>query len=295
MPGLGYRGKGELSGMSKITRRRFLQIMGSIGAMGLVGGYPVFVERYIVLTNTYRVPVPNLPPAFAGFRIVHLTDLHFGLLVPLPLIRSVVARANRIERDLIVCTGDYVHENNATDQIDTVWPVLSGLAAPSGVFSVLGNHDHWADAARSRHWLRVTGQDLSHRVRCLTRNDSRLWFAGAGDFWEDHRDLDGLLSGIPEHDCRIVLAHNPDTADTGFTSRVDLMLSGHTHGGQVDIPFVGSPVLPVRNKSYSHGLITSPRGFPVFISRGIGWAVYPVRFNCFPEIAVLELVPSPAV
>lgn len=281
--------------MRKITRRRFLRIMGSIGAMGLVGGYPVFVERYIVLTNTYRVPVPNLPPAFAGFRIVHLTDLHFGLLVPLSLIRSVVARANRIERDLIVCTGDYVHENNATDQIDEVWPVLSGLAAPSGVFSVLGNHDHWADAARSRHWLRVTGQDLSHRVRCLTRNDSRLWFAGAGDFWEDHRDLDGLLSGIPEHDCRIVLAHNPDTADTDFTSRVDLMLSGHTHGGQVDIPFVGTPVLPVRNKSYSHGLITSPRGFPVFISRGIGWAVYPVRFNCFPEIAVLELVPSPAV
>lgn len=269
--------------------------MGSIGALGLVGGYPVFVERYIVLTNTYRIPVPNLPPAFAGFRIVHLTDLHFGLLVPLPLIRSVVARANRIERDLIVCTGDYVHENNATDQIDAVWPVLSGLTAPSGVFSVLGNHDHWADTARSRHWLRETGQDLSHRVRCLTRNDSRLWFAGAGDLWEDHRDLDGLLSGIPERDCRIVLAHNPDTADTDFTSRVDLMLSGHTQGGQVDIPFVGTPVLPVRNKTYSHGLKTSPRGFAVFISRGIGWTVYPVRFNCFPEIAVLELVPSPAV
>ncbi len=281
--------------MRKISRRRFLKIMGSIGALGLVGSYPVFVERYIVLTNTYRVPVPNLPPAFSGFRIVHLTDLHFGLLVPLSLIRSVVARANRIERDLIVCTGDYVHENRATGQIDEVWPVLSGLTAPAGVFSVLGNHDHWADTARSRHWLRVTGQDLSHRVRCLTRNDSRLWFAGAGDFWEDHRDLDGILNRIPENDCRIVLAHNPDTADTDFTSRVDLMLSGHTHGGQVDIPLVGTPVLPVRNKSYSHGLKTSPRGFPVFISRGIGWAVYPVRFNCYPEIAVLELVPSPAV
>ena len=278
--------------MTRITRRRFLKLMGSAGALGLVGGYPVFVERYIVLTNTYRVPVTNLPPAFAGFRIVHLTDLHFGLLVPLSLIRSVAARVNRIERDLIVCTGDYVHERRATGQIDTVWPVLSGLTAPAGVFSVLGNHDHWADAARSRHWLRVTGQDLSHRTRCLTRSGSRLWFAGAGDFWEDHRDLDGLLKVIPEGDCRIVLAHNPDTADTGFKSRVDLMLCGHTHGGQVDIPLVGTPVLPVRNKSYSHGLKTSPRGFPVFISRGIGWAIFPIRFNCHPEIAVLELVPA---
>jgi len=280
--------------MKKITRRRFLKLAGGAGAVGVAASYPVFVERYIVLTNTYRIPVPNLPPAFAGLRIVHLTDLHYGFLVPMSLIRSVVARANRIKRDLIVCTGDYVHEKRATDQIDAVWPVLSGLDAPSGVLSVLGNHDHWADTERSRHWLGKTGQDLSHRVRPITRANSRLWFAGAGDLWEDHQDLDGLLDEIPEDECRIVLAHNPDTADTKSTSRVDLMLSGHTHGGQVDIPFVGTPILPVRNKSYSHGLKTSPRGFPVFISRGIGWAVYPMRFNCFPEIAVLELVPSKA-
>jgi predicted MPP superfamily phosphohydrolase len=260
--------------------------------LGLVASYPVFIERYIVLTNTYRIPVPNLPKAFAGFRIVHLTDFHYGFLVPLSMIRSIVARANRIERDLTVCTGDYVHEKRAAGQIDAVWPVLSELHAPHGVLSVLGNHDHWADTARSRHWLAKTGQDLSHRVRAVTRGDSSLWFAGAGDLWEDHRDLDGLLKEIPGGDCRVVLAHNPDTADTAFTARVDLMVSGHTHGGQVDIPFVGTPVLPVRNKSYSHGLKTSPRGLSVFISRGLGWAVYPIRFNCFPEIAVLELVPS---
>jgi hypothetical protein len=278
--------------MQKITRRRFLKLAGRIGLLGLVACYPVFIERSIVLTNTYRIPVPNLPAAFTGFRIVHLSDLHYGFLVPLSAIRSVVARANRIERDLIVCTGDFVHEKKATGEIDSVWPVLSKLQAPSGVFSILGNHDHWADTARSRHWLAKTGQDLSHRVRRITRGESTLWFAGAGDLWEDHQDLDELLRDIPEGDCRIVLAHNPDTADTDFTARADLMLSGHTHGGQVEIPFVGTPVLPVRNKSYSHGLKTSPRGLPVFISRGIGWAVYPIRFNCFPEIAVLELVPA---
>jgi predicted MPP superfamily phosphohydrolase len=116
--------------------------------------------------------------------------------------------------------------------------------------------------------------------------------AGAGDLWEDHSDLDDLLRKVPGSECRIVLAHNPDTADTKYSSRVDLMISGHTHGGQVDIPFVGTPVLPVRNKNYSSGLKRSPRGCRVFISKGIGWAIYPVRFNCFPEIAVLELVPD---
>jgi predicted MPP superfamily phosphohydrolase len=279
--------------MQKKPRRRFRKVVQRIAWCAILAAiYVVFVERYIILTNTYRIPVPNLPEAFVGFRIVHLSDLHYGFLVPLSVVRSVVARANRIERDLIVCTGDFVHEKRATGEIDAVWPVLSQLHAPSGVFSVLGNHDHWADTARSRHWLAETGQDLSHRVRKITRGESTLWFAGAGDFWEDHRGLDELLRGIPTNDCRIVLAHNPDTADTDFASRVDLMLSGHTHGGQVEIPFFGTPVLPVRNKTYSHGLKTSPRGVSVFISKGIGWAVYPIRFNCFPEIAVLEIVPA---
>ena len=280
--------------MKKISRRRFLKLFGYTGALGLVASYPVFIERYIVLTNTYRIPVPNLPKVFSGFRIVQLTDLHYGALVPLCLIRSVLARANQIERDMIVCTGDYVHEKNSTGQIDSVWPLIAELNAPSGVFSVLGNHDHWADTNRSQHWLSQTGQDLRHKAISIDRDGNRLWLAGAGDLWEDHKNLDGLLSRIPESDCRVVLAHNPDTSDTEFSSRVDLMISGHTHGGQVNIPFVGTPVLPVRNKTYSSGLKASLRGINVFISRGIGWAVYPIRFNCFPEIAVLELIPANA-
>ncbi len=264
---------------------------GRTAALGLVASYPVFIERYVVTVNTYRIPVPNLPAAFAGFRIVHLTDLHYGALVPLATILSVVARANRIERDLTVCTGDYVHRRDTTKQIDKVWPILSELNAPSGVFSVLGNHDHWADTDRSRYWLERSKQGLGSKPVSIERNGEKLWFAGAGDLWEDHTSLDELICGIPELDCRIVLAHNPDTADSDFSQRVDLMLSGHTHGGQVRIPFAGAPILPVRNKNYSSGLKRSPRGAAVFISRGIGWAVYPVRINCFPEIAVLELVP----
>ena len=278
--------------MMKIHRRQFLMRIFSFGSLGLLASYPIFIERYIVRTNIYRVTVPNLPPNFSGLRIVHLSDLHYGFLVPLWFIQHVIDRSNQLKPDLIVCTGDYVHEKNSTTQIDQVWPILSQLTAPLGVYSVLGNHDHWADTDRSHYWLKRTGQDLRHKVVRIEREGQHFWLAGAGDFWEDHRNLDSLLDKVPDRDCRIILAHNPDTADTEYSSRVDLMIAGHTHGGQVMIPFVGTPVLPVRNKDYSSGLKHSPRGCKVFISKGIGWAVYPVRFNCFPEIAVLELVPD---
>ena len=278
--------------MKKISRRQFFKIAGWTGALGLIASYPFFIERYIVQTNICRIPVPNLPEEFTGLRIVHLTDLHYGFLVPQFFIKGIIDKGNDIDCDMIVCTGDYVHEFKSTRQIDAVWPLMKKLKAPLGVYSVLGNHDHWADTARSEYWLKKSGQDLHHKVVPIERNGSKLWLAGAGDFWEDDRGIAALLRDVPESDCKIVLAHNPDTADTNFATRVDLFISGHTHGGQVEIPFVGTPILPVQNKNYSSGLKKSLRGINVFISRGIGWAILPIRFNCFPEIAVLELVPG---
>lgn len=277
-----------------ISRRQFLKNACSLGSIGLLASYPIFIERYIVLTNVYRLAVPNLPLSFTGFRIVQLSDLHYGFLVPLELVQRVVVRANELNADIIVCTGDYVHKRDSATQIDQVWPILSQLTATSGVYSVLGNHDHWADSSRSAYWLKKTGQDLRHKVHPIKRGGQNLWLAGAGDLYEDHKNLDSLLEKIPDPECRIVLAHNPDSADTAYTKRIDLMISGHTHGGQVNIPFVGPLVLPVQNKDYSSGLKSSPRGCKVFISKGIGWSIYPVRFNCLPEIVVLELSPETA-
>jgi uncharacterized protein len=274
-----------------MNRRTFLKNSCRISA-GLVAAYSVFGERYIILTNSYRITVPNLPKPFSGFRIVQLSDLHYGFLVPMAVIRSVIERANALKPDLIVCTEDYVHQRNSCAQIDEVWPVVSQLTAPLGVYSVLGNHDHWADTARSDYWLKRSGQDLRHKSVIIERDGARFCLVGGGDLWEDHVSLKKLLREVPEAACRIVLAHNPDTADTEPYSRFDLMLSGHTHGGQVDIPYFGPPILPVENKTYSSGLKRSLRGDKVFISKGIGWAICPVRVNCFPEIVVLELLPE---
>lgn len=272
----------------KLSRRQFLKSCAFGGAGILVASYPFFIERYLIQVNTYQVPVPNLPLAFEGFTLVQLTDLHFGLLVPEAVIKWVVNKANQLEKDVIVCTGDYVHERQSHAQIDVVWPLMAELTAPLGVFSVLGNHDHWADYDRSMEWMERTGQNLHHKYVSFQREGQRLWLYGAGDYWEDNSGIDHNLNDLPWSECRVVLAHNPDSADIDFTERVDLMISGHTHGGQVSIPFVGAPILPVSNPRYSSGYIETEKT-NLFISRGIGWTNFPIRFNCPPEIAVLKL------
>ena len=279
---------GHSKTMKYISRRQFFKYALAGAGCALLGSYPVFIERNLVRINRYTIPVDSLPSAFNGFTIAHLTDLHLGTLVSADFIQGVVERTNRLQADMIVCTGDYVHARNTTAEIDRVWPILSRLHARHGVHAVLGNHDHWADRDRSLYWMERTGQGLRHRCKAIQRGGQRILIGGAGDYWEDQLRIDQVFSGSDENDCRLLLSHNPDSVDTGFKTPLSLVLCGHTHGGQVVLPFVGPPVLPVKNKAYSSGLVTTTRT-RVFISRGIGWAIYPVRFNCYPEIAVLKL------
>jgi len=255
--------------------------------------YGILVERYIVRFPHYRIPVPNLPPEFTGTTVVHISDVHLSTLVPAWFIERLFRKVAMLQKDVIVTTGDNVLGRDVPDRVDQVWSLLGGLQAPLGVYSVLGNCDHRAGAERSLVRLKESGQDVRGRAVAIEKQGQRLWLAGAGDLLEDHLPIDELLASVPASDCRIVLAHNPDTADTCFSARVDLMISGHTHGGQVELPFVGIPMLPVKNKTYSYGLKRTTKGFPVFISKGIGWGIFPGRLNCFPEIPILELIPAP--
>lgn len=272
-----------------MNRRSFLKLALSTGAAVLVGSYPIFIERNLVQLNRYKIPIPNLPLSFHGFTLAHLTDVHLGALVSPSFVEEIVHRANRLNTDIIVCTGDYVHQRNTIEEIDKVWPVLSKLTARYGVYSVLGNHDHWADTARSLYWLERSGQNIRHQCKPIYKGRERILLGGAGDFWEDELKINEAFSCSDQDDCKILLSHNPDSVDTDFQTPLSLVLSGHTHGGQVVLPFLGAPRLPVENKAYSSGLIRTPKT-PLFISRGIGWSTLPVRFNCYPEIAVLELV-----
>jgi predicted MPP superfamily phosphohydrolase len=272
-----------------MDRRKFLKHSMLGGILTLAGSYPILVERQIVNVNRYKIPIHNLPLSFHGFTIAQLTDLHLGFLVSPSFIEGLVIKANNLNTDMIVCTGDYVHERNTTEEIDQVWPILTKLKAKYGVYSVLGNHDHWADANKSIDWLQRSGQDIRHQCKPIYKNGDRIVIGGAGDYWEDELKVDDSFSCTDEKDCRILLSHNPDSVDTKFTTPISLVLSGHTHGGQVIIPFYGAPIVPVKNKRYTSGLIQTPKT-QLFISRGIGWSILPIRFNCYPEIAVLELL-----
>ncbi len=276
-----------------LTRRSFLKTGFKTGLGALLAGYPFFIERYLFETNHYQVPVRNLPDVFTGYTLVHVTDIHYGFLMPLFVIKKIINRVNRIKKDMVVCTGDYVHLSNGASNIDKVMPEVLKLKAPKGVWSVLGNHDHRAGKNRCLHWLEKGNQNLRHRAVEIKKRGKSIWIGGAGDLWEDRPGIDRAFEKTPDAACKILLAHNPDTADTYFRKRVDLMISGHTHGGQVRIPFFGAPLLPVNNKAYEKGLVRTGKT-PVFISKGLGWAILPVRFNCRPEIAVLHLIPDTA-
>lgn len=273
----------------KISRRKFFKLGLSCGIGALIATYPFCVERYIFRVNTYRIPVSNLPSNFNGFTIAQLTDLHYGFLMPLMVVEQIIHKINTLQKDVIVCTGDYILEQNGTTQIDTLWPLLMKLNANGGVYSVLGNHDHWGSTDRSLYWLEKSGQSIRHKAVPIIKGEERIWIGGAGDYLEDDLGIDTAFQHVPASECKILLSHNPDSADTNYMTRIDLMISGHTHGGQVNIPFVGPPFIPVKNKSYSSGFVRTEKT-DLYISRGLGCAILPVRFNCFPEISVLKLV-----
>lgn len=271
-----------------MNRREFVKYSLGLSAGALLASYPVFIERYMVAVNHYDIPVPNLPSAFEGFTICQLSDIHYGTLTPMIMVDYVIKTAMKQETDIIVCTGDYTRKRKDNREIDAIWNKLIKLKAKHGVYSVLGNHDEWTGFEQSLDRLEKSGQSVRHKSKKITLGKQHIWIGGSGDLWTDKLGVDKAFEHVPHKDCKILLAHNPDTADRDYDTRVDLILSGHTHGGQVNVPFYGPLILPVKNKKYTHGFVETERS-SLFISRGIGWAIIPVRFNCPPEIAVLHL------
>lgn len=266
----------------ELSRRSFLQLGAfcGLGAMASVYGLASALQFEV---NTYRIPVPNLPPGFNGFTIVQLTDLHHGFGVPISVIDRVIHQVNLLAKDAIVCTGDYIHGGDGASAIDTVWSRLTSLKAKNGVYSVLGNHDHmFNNTDHSLFWLGKSGQSVRHGATAIRRGEDRIWIGGAGDLWHDKLGIDEAFRNTPPHECKILLSHHPDAADSKFETRVDLMIAGHTHGGQIAIPPFASRLCGFHARA----------GTPVYISRGIGWYLAPIRINCAPEISVLKLVPA---
>jgi predicted MPP superfamily phosphohydrolase len=258
-----------------------------LGAFALGGAY-TFVEPRWLAVERLTIRLPNWPPALHGLTIAQISDLHYGVFSNTGNTPRAVNAVLALEPDLIVVTGDYVLLS--AHHAGPCAAKLARLRAPLGVFTILGNHDHWTDAAIVSRALMDAGLPLlRNEGRLIESNREAFWLAGVDDVWERHADLDKALAGAPKDVPRILLAHEPDYADyVAADGHVSLQLSGHSHGGQVRLPFLGAPVTPYLGIKYPHGLYRIG-SLQLYTNRGIGVIAPPVRFNCRPEVTLITL------
>ena len=259
-----------------------------MAGLGLGYGYGRMEARWVAVNEvTFRVP--NLPEAFKGKRVVFMADFHHGPYVPLSYIQRVVEMANGLTPDLILLGGDYPHRG--VTWVEPCVRELAKLQAPLGVYAVLGNHDHYDAAAPyvSAALREARIPELTNRGVWVEHGGARLWLCGVGDYWQDVQDLPAALNGTTSKDAVILMSHNPDYVEEIFDPRVGLVLCGHTHGGQVDLPFIGPPIVPsIYGQKYVHGFVNGPVA-PAFVTRGLGTIAPPIRLHCRPEIVLATL------
>ncbi|MDX1413683.1 MAG: metallophosphoesterase [Candidatus Promineifilaceae bacterium] len=233
--------------------------------------------------------VPGLDPAFDGYKIVHITDIHFGHWVSPERLDGIVGVINEQQPDLVVNTGDfvsYVIEELADDMI----AAFQEIKATDGSLAVLGNHDHWLDLDQIRYILRAGHViELPNDVYTIDRDDAQLHVAGVDSISLGADRLDEVLKKMPPSGPALMLAHEPDFADqTAATGRFFLQLSGHSHGTQIIPPGMG-PVLRGENfKKYPKGLY-QVGNMAQYTSNGVGTHALRLRINCPPEIVVIVL------
>lgn len=247
-------------------------------------------RRHQIHVTHQTIHLPRLSADFSGLRLVQLSDIHHGLYTRLTEVERAVGLANHHQPDVVALTGDFV--SNSPNYIAPVAEALGRLRATLGVFAVLGNHDHRVGADAVASALEAEGINvLRNRHVRLRRNGSGLTLAGLDDLGYREHDLRLALLGADLDDATILLCHNPAVLPLAVARGVDLVVSGHTHGGQMDLPRLRSFAdkrgvrVPMRLR---HGW-DRVNGTQIYISRGLGTVVVPVRWRCPAEISVLRL------
>ncbi|MBS1795398.1 MAG: metallophosphoesterase [Acidobacteria bacterium] len=232
-----------------------------------------------------EIRLRRLPKKLDGFRLIHLSDIHHSPFTGLEHIERAVRVANRLKPDLFVLTGDYV--SHEPEYIEPVAGVLGSLSAEFGTYACLGNHDHWTDAALVTDSFRRAGIEvLINQGFRFTARDAAFWLCGVDDYMVGKTDLRAALHGSFPDEMKLLLAHNPVIVRQAARLEVDLMLSGHTHGGQVKLRDEDRRILPPRR--LKNGLHRR-KSTQIYITRGIGTVVLPIRYQCPPEISLIEL------
>ncbi|HEX2571135.1 MAG TPA: metallophosphoesterase [Polyangia bacterium] len=231
---------------------------------------------------------PHLPPAFDGYRIAQLSDIHCGPFAPEGRVARWVRRTQRLRADLIAVTGDLVASGSA--YVEPVGRALQGLSAPDGVYACMGNHDYFGAGERLVRALEASGlRVLRNAATLIERGDGRLRLAGVDDTWVGRADVSRALAGAPRADFTVLLAHDPDVFPRAAAHEVDLTLSGHTHGGQLGVPLLSRTWNLARLVTrFTAGLYRQGTSV-LYVNRGIGTTGPPVRIGARAEIALITL------
>lgn len=279
---LGWRG------LAPAGWRRRPALLGGLAILPLgLLGYGFYVEPAWLDTPRVEVTLADLPLGFDGYRIALISDLHAGPYGGPDEIARIYRATSELAPDLVVLLGDFVASEPA--EIEAVVAPLGQLRARDGLVGVLGNHDLWIDPDRISAELGGHGVRLLRNAGLpLERGPDRLWLAGLDDLRRGQPDLRAALAGGRAGDFVIVLAHNPLAVELARPRGLPLTLAGHTHGGQIQLPFVGPLLLPIDDRGLAEGLVR--RGpSQVFVTRGVGLGTPPIRLGARPEIPLLVL------
>jgi uncharacterized protein len=280
------------------TRRQFLRAAAAAGTAAIVG------DAIFLAPNRPRIVhqeffLPRWPERLDGFTVAVLSDFHYDPYFSIRPLRAAIAMVSRLHPDLIALTGDFVSVplvgdwEKAASAAEPCARLLCQMTAPHGLWAVMGNHD---DATDPEHVTRVLQavniQVLANQSQPIEREGARFWLAGVNDVMSRTADLSRTLHGIPAGEAVVLLAHEPDFADEASQYPIDLQLSGHSHGGQIRLPFLPPLYLPELAKKYVWGTYhVGP--LTLHTSAGLGTVGVPMRLNCPPEITMLTLRPAP--
>ena len=281
-----------------LTRREFFKA--SVCATAGVGLYGAEIERHWIDTTHCDVHLPGLPAEFEGARVAQLSDIHMDEFTEPFFLRDAVAHINSLSPDLVFLTGDFVSHQLGSEKFaeGSAWQcadILTGLKCRQR-YAIFGNHDAMVNEALVGAALRANGVAvLRNACLPLERGQARIWLSGIDDPVEGQPDIEKAIPARIRNqpgEPLILLCHAPDYADTLLRhpagQAVDLMLSGHTHGGQIRLPFLPPFHLPPLGRHYIKGWFQLQR-MQLYVNRGLGTIGLPFRMDCPPEIALFTL------
>jgi uncharacterized protein len=271
-----------MSPQKKITRKRFFK--SALGTLAVGAAYSMLVEPQWFAVNRYDVTVPNLPKELDGLTVAHLTDFHAGCTHD-SVLESAIKLANAQKPDLVLLTGDYVEWN--PKNMPRMAELLSQLEAKHGLWGVMGNHDYYGDGAQIEQMIRgATPIQLVHNTAYEALPG--LFIGGIEDTMRGNPDAQSVKALVPEDAACLFLTHNP-TGVWQVQDREWIGFAGHTHGGQVRIPFLFThypPGMDGFNQIEGWGTYDKAR---IYVNRGVGCTAWQVRFCCRPEVAIFTL------